>query len=56
MFEASNEVFLILNGEIAVTVEMKKVYTKEVLEGKTLAVLKPGISFGELGVLYQTPR
>ena len=56
MFEASNEVFLILTGEVAVTVEMRKVYTKEILQESTLAVLKPGISFGELGVLYQTPR
>jgi CRP-like cAMP-binding protein len=54
--EPSREVFLILDGEIAVTKERKKVYTEEVLEGKTMARMKAGISFGELGVLYETQR
>ena len=44
--------FLILDGEIAVTKERKKVYTEKVLEGKCMARMKAGTSFGELGVLY----
>ena len=56
IFEPAMEVFLILDGKIAVTKERKKVYNAEVLEGKCMAVMKAGISFGELGVLYQTNR
>lgn len=56
IFEPAIEVFLVLDGEIAVTKERKKHYTPEVLEGKCMAILKAGISFGELGVLYQTNR
>lgn len=49
-------VFLILGGEIAVT-KLKRKCEAEDLKGKNLlAVLKHGVSFGELGVLYKTKR
>ncbi len=50
--QPAKEVFLILDGEIAVTKERKKVYNEEVLKGNVMAVMKTGVSFGELGVLY----
>lgn len=49
-------VYLILSGDIIVTKERKKKLSKEKLEGKILAFLKPGMSFGEIGVLYNTKR
>ena len=56
IYESARTVYLILDGEIAVTKERLKKYTKEKIEGKILGVLRAGISFGELGVLYGTKR
>ena len=54
--ETALTVYLILDGEIAVTKLRKKTYTKNNLTGKVIAVMKPGISFGEIAVLYKIKR
>lgn len=49
-------VYLILSGNIIITKEKMRKFDKETLEGNVLAYLKPGMSFGELGVLYNSKR
>ena len=56
MLQPARIVYLILSGHIIVTKERKKKYNQENLEGKVLAYLKPGMSFGEIGVLYNSKR
>lgn len=54
--ESSNNVHLILRGDTAVIMGRKNDYTLEhVLENK-IVVLKPGSSFGEVGVIYERKR
>ena len=51
-------VYLILNGEVAVTLQRAKKFEAKMFEGegKILAVLKRGVSFGEIAVLYKNDR
>lgn len=54
--DLAKTVYLILSGHISVTLLISNHYKMSKLEKKTLAVLKSGISFGELAVLYDTRR
>lgn len=56
MDHSARVVYLILSGDIIVTKKKKNKFKKEELEGKILAFLKPGMSFGEIGVLYNSKR
>jgi CRP-like cAMP-binding protein len=58
IFQPALDVYLILNGKIAVTKEKRYRYSKEILEGKgkILGFMKRGDAFGELGVLYGENR
>lgn len=58
IFQPALDVYLILSGDIAITKEKRYRYNKEILEGegKIIAKVGRGVSFGELGVLYGTNR
>lgn len=54
--EASNFVFFVVEGEIAVTLNNPKKFKKEDLEGAIITTYKQGSSFGEVGIISSTTR
>lgn len=54
--EASNFVFFVIEGEIAVTLNNPKKFKIEDLEGAVITTYKQGSSFGEVGIISNTTR
>lgn len=56
IWEMALTVYLNIKGNIAVAVDRKGYYDEKFLKEHQVATIKPGISFGEIGVLYGASR
>lgn len=56
MYDIAVTVYMNIEGTIGVITDRKNRYTKEFLKDNKTAFIKPGLSFGEIGVLYGASR
>lgn len=56
IWDPSKTVYFNLEGDIGVVLERFGTFTKEIMDEHSVAVLKPGVSIGEIGVLYNSNR
>lgn len=56
IWEMALTVYLNVRGNIAVAVDRKSYYDEKFLKANKVDTIKPGTSFGEIGVLYGASR
>lgn len=56
IWDMALKVYFNLAGNIAVAIERKGRYNQEFMDKHQVDVLSPGMSFGEIGVLYDEKR
>jgi hypothetical protein len=56
LWDTAVTVYMNIYGNIGVTTDRRNAYNKKFMEEHQVAVIKPGVSFGEIGVLYGASR
>ena len=56
IWDPAQTVYFNLEGKISVAIERRSKYTQEFLDQFQVGLINPGISFGEIGVLYDANR
>jgi len=56
IWEIAVTVYLNIQGDIGVVTDRRNRYTKDYMKENRVAFIKPGTSFGEIGVLYGSSR